>query len=203
MLSEPCEPLHRHRPALLQVLRLVRSVHRSLLESGRTSLERWSLSAPVCGGSPACCCCYAHRRRRAATSVWPRYSRARAATSSCDSRSCVRFSRSLRNLPCLPRREAKVAPTTWRPEMHPSTRYGTTWRGTFGRPSPSALTAADADCVTSGPLGNCSWQVNPSDHEHVLGELLADSFVRWALRAPKSRPRFANSSVSIILDQSC
>lgn len=29
-------------------------------------LERWSLSAPVCGGSPACC--YAHRRRHAATS---------------------------------------------------------------------------------------------------------------------------------------
>lgn len=103
--------------------------------------------------------------------------RARAATSSCDCRSCVRFSRSLRNLPCLPRREAKVAPTTWRPEMHPSTRYGTTWRGTFTfarRPSLcSALT--DADCVTSGPLGNCSWQVNPPASTFWLDFLLIRS----------------------------
>lgn len=60
--DQPCKPLTAIGLLLLEVLR---SVHRGPLDGPLG--EPWSLSAPVCGGSPACCCCccYAHRRRHA------------------------------------------------------------------------------------------------------------------------------------------
>ena len=130
-------------------LALIRSVHRDPPTEPRGALELVCLRLQYAEAVPPAAA--TRRRRHAATATpglgpWSSSDVKLRLSLVCDS--VVELPAC--NLVALPAtsREAKEAPTTWRPEKRPSTRYGTTWRGTLlARLRAPSLPFSPGDCL--------------------------------------------------------